>query len=198
MTTNPDCEVDVRGEKDCAPPHIDVPVENAITHPKYDPKSLNQVNDIALLRLKNAVTFTDFIQPICLPLNSNLRTTTFDGVIMDVAGWGKTESKSNSNVKLKATLAVVPLEKCRHVYRPKNILLETTQMCAGGEKGVDSCRGDSGGPLIGLGTTSRGDTYYFLIGVVSFGPASCGIEGWPGVYTRVVNFIDWIQMTVES
>ncbi|XP_028895834.2 serine protease easter isoform X1 [Zeugodacus cucurbitae] len=197
-TTNPDCEVDVRGEKDCAPMHIDVPVENAIPHPRYDPNSMNQVNDIALLRLKNAVTFTDFIRPICLPLNNNLRTATFDDIIMDVAGWGKTESKSSSNVKLKAELVGVPLENCRHVYRPQSILLEATQMCAGGKKGVDSCRGDSGGPLIGLGTTGRGRTYYFLIGIVSFGPASCGLEGWPGVYTRVGHFVDWIQATIES
>nr|XP_036223913.1 serine protease easter isoform X6 [Bactrocera oleae]XP_036223914.1 serine protease easter isoform X6 [Bactrocera oleae] len=196
--TNPDCEVDVRGEKDCAPPHIDVPVESAIPHPRYDPNSLNQVNDIALLRLKNTVTFTDFIRPICLPLNDNLRTATFDDIIMDVAGWGKTESKSSSNVKLKAELVGVPLEKCRHVYSMQSISLEATQMCAGGKKGVDSCRGDSGGPLIGLGTTGRGRTYYFLIGIVSFGPASCGLEGWPGVYTRVGHFVDWIQATVES
>ncbi|XP_050331523.1 serine protease easter-like isoform X1 [Bactrocera neohumeralis] len=196
--TNPDCEVDVRGEKDCAPPHIDVPVESAIPHPRYDPNSLNQINDIALLRLKNAVTFTDFIRPICLPLNDNLRTATFDDIIMDVAGWGKTESKSSSNVKLKAELVGVPLGKCRHVYSPQSILLEATQMCAGGKKGVDSCRGDSGGPLIGLGTTGRGRTYYFLIGIVSFGPTSCGLEGWPGVYTRVGHFVDWIQATVES
>ncbi|XP_017479451.1 PREDICTED: serine protease easter-like [Rhagoletis zephyria] len=196
-TTNPDCEVDARGEKDCAPRHIDVPIESAIPHPQYDPHSINQINDIALLRLKETVTFTDFVRPICLPVNSNLRTATFDDIIMDVAGWGKTESKSSSNVKLKAELTGVSLEKCRHVYRPQSILLESTQMCAGGKQGVDSCRGDSGGPLIGLGTTSRGRTYYFLIGIVSFGPASCGLEGWPGVYTRVGHFVDWMLETIQ-
>ncbi|XP_067616859.1 serine protease easter isoform X1 [Eurosta solidaginis] len=196
--TTPDCEIDVLGEKDCAPPHIDVPIEKTIPHPKYDPDSLSQAYDIALLRLKNTVEFSDFVRPICLPMNNNLRTSTFDNMIMDVAGWGKTESKSSSNVKLKAELTGVPLEKCRKVYRPESILLEGTQMCAGGKQGVDSCRGDSGGPLIGLGTTSNGNTYYFLIGIVSFGPSICGLEGWPGVYTRVGHFVDWIYAAIQT
>ncbi|XP_053946957.1 serine protease easter-like isoform X2 [Anastrepha ludens] len=197
-TTNPDCEIDSTGAKDCAPPHIDVPVELAIPHPKYDPLSINQINDIALLRLKETVIFTDFVRPICLPLNSNLHGASFDDTILDVAGWGKTESQTNSNIKLKAELDVVPLKDCRNVYRPQGILLKDTQMCAGGKRGVDSCRGDSGGPLIGLGTTSKGHTYFFLIGIVSFGPATCGMEGWPGVYTRVSNFVDWIQATIRT
>lgn len=38
--------------------------------------------------------------------------------------------------------------------------------------------------------------YYFLAGVVSFGPTPCGLEGWPGVYTRVGNYIDWILQNI--
>ncbi|CAD6992754.1 unnamed protein product [Ceratitis capitata] len=196
--TNPDCQVDARGVKNCAPTHIDVPIEKAIPHPKFDPRSTNQVNDIALLRLKQTITFTDFIQPICLPLSTNLRNAAFDDIIMDVAGWGKTEAKSRSNVKLKAEVTGVLLESCRKVYQQQNIVLESSQLCAGGKSGVDSCRGDSGGPLIGLGTTGRGNSHYFLIGIVSFGPASCGTDGWPGVYTRVGHFVEWIQAVTET
>jgi len=102
--TDPDCEVDVRGMKDCAPPHMDVPVERTVPHPGYIPASKNQVNDIALLRLGQQVEYTDFVRPICLPLDTNLRSATFDGITMDVAGWGKTEQLSASNLKLKAAV----------------------------------------------------------------------------------------------
>eukprot|EP00099_Drosophila_melanogaster_P015520 NP_524362.2 easter, isoform A [Drosophila melanogaster] len=195
--TNPDCEVDVRGMKDCAPPHLDVPVERTIPHPDYIPASKNQVNDIALLRLAQQVEYTDFVRPICLPLDVNLRSATFDGITMDVAGWGKTEQLSASNLKLKAAVEGFRMDECQNVYSSQDILLEDTQMCAGGKEGVDSCRGDSGGPLIGL-DTNKVNTYYFLAGVVSFGPTPCGLAGWPGVYTLVGKYVDWIQNTIES
>lgn len=43
--------------------------------------------------------------------------------------------------------------------------------------------GDSGGPLMALDNSERLKSYYYLAGVVSFGPSPCGLEGWPGVYT---------------
>lgn len=153
--TNPDCEVDVRGERDCAPEHIDVRIERAIPHPQYDPNSRSQVNDIALLRLDRNVPYSDFVRPICLPLSNNLRSATFDGIVMDVAGWGKTEKVSASNLKLKASVEGYTLNQCRSVYMRQNIILGDTQICAGGKEGIDSCRGDSGGPLISLDTTHR-------------------------------------------
>ncbi|XP_022211190.2 transmembrane protease serine 9 [Drosophila obscura] len=194
--TDPDCEVDVRGMKDCAPAHLDVPVERTIPHPSYIPSSKNQVNDIALLRLGSQVEYTDFVRPICLPLDVNLRSATFDGITMDVAGWGKTEELSSSNLKLKAAVEGTRMDDCQAVYNRQDIMLEDTQMCAGGKEGIDSCRGDSGGPLIGL-DTNKVNTYYFLAGVVSFGPTPCGLAGWPGVYTLVGKYVDWIQSTIE-
>lgn len=154
-TTNPDCETDVRGEKDCAPEHIDVLIERAIPHPQYNPSSKNQVHDIALLRLNRDIVYTDFVRPICLPINNNLRLAAFDGIVMDIAGWGKTEKVSASSLKLKASVEGYTIEGCRSIYMRQNIILEDTQICAGGKEGIDSCRGDSGGPLISLDTTNR-------------------------------------------
>ncbi|XP_037932533.1 serine protease easter-like [Teleopsis dalmanni] len=195
-TSNPDCEVDVRGKQDCAPEHIDVTVEQTIPHPQYNPSSKNQANDIALLRLSRDITYSAFVRPICLPTNTNLRSATFDGIAMDVSGWGKTETDSTSTLKLKATVNGIQLNKCRYVYSKQGFLLEDSQMCAGGQEGIDSCRGDSGGPLVSLDVTNKARSYYFLAGVVSFGPTPCGLAGWPGVYTRVGNYIDWIQRTI--
>lgn len=39
----------------------------------------------------------------------------------------------------------------------------------------------------------EGTSYLYLLGVVSYGPEKCGTIGVPGVYTRVSEYIDWIE-----
>lgn len=36
---------------------------------------------------------------------------------------------------------------------------------------------------------------YYIIGVTSFGKA-CGIAGSPGIYTKVYNYLSWIESIV--
>lgn len=66
-----------------------------------------------------------------------------------------------------------------------------SQLCAGGETGVDSCKGDSGGPLI-YPATIHG-TKMVQFGIVSLGIDSClSTTNYPGIYTRVTYFVPWI------
>lgn len=69
-------------------------------------------------------------------------------------------------------------------------------LCAGKTTGnttvPDSCRGDSGGPLLKLTDSSLNATQiastasaWRLVGVVSWGPSDCGLPQFPGVYARV-------------
>lgn len=55
--------------------------------------------------------------------------------------------------------------------------------------------GDSGGPLMSEGVPGADRTT--LIGIVSFGPRSCGVSSFPGVYTRVSVYIDWILDKIQ-
>ena len=61
----------------------------------------------------------------------------------------------------------------------------------------DSCSGDAGGPVI----CSKSHEYYGheleLKGLVSWG-LGCGAPGYPGVYTKVFPFIDWIRTQTEQ
>lgn len=90
LKENPDCNID--DPDDCADPPVDAYVRDIITHELYSSASSNQENDIALLRLTQPVRITPYVRPICLPVASHLRSLNYDGEILTVAGWGRTES----------------------------------------------------------------------------------------------------------
>ena len=58
-----------------------------------------------------------------------------------------------------------------------------------GKQCKDTCAGDSGGPMLSneLSPLKR----YAVIGITSFG-VKCADPDYPGVYTRVDNYLDWI------
>jgi len=176
---------------DCANPVEDIPVAQVFEHENYDPRSPSKENDIAVIRLARKVSYSDFIRPICLPIGE-LANKDFGGVDLTAAGWGRTETAAKSDVKLKVTLRGVDSPYCASVYRPSQVIVGTRHLCAGGERGSDTCSGDSGAPLMGFDESNRLRQFWYLAGVVSFGPEECGTEGLPGVYVRVNQLTDWI------
>ncbi|CAD7084976.1 unnamed protein product [Hermetia illucens] len=192
LASGSDCDLD-----DCNDSPLDVTIEEFISHENYDPQLNDKYNDIALLRLSRNITFTDWVNPICLPLAESLQSRNFEGISLEVAGWGRTESAKKSDVKLKAFVRGVNSNNCNNVYSGEGVTVKNTQICAGGEKGVDSCTGDSGGPLMGVDMLNNKTPYYFLAGIISFGPTPCAQLGWPGIYTRVDRYIDWIKRNIR-
>lgn len=80
---------------------------------------------------------------------------------------------------------ILSLEQCRKMkYKASRI---TTNMICAGKGSQDSCQGDSGGPLL----VQDGDKVE-IAGIVSWG-VGCGRPGYPGVYTRVTNYLNWIR-----
>lgn len=83
-------------------------------------------------------------------------------------------------------------QDCQKAYAAdRRVKITEKQICAGGKSKKDSCPGDSGGPMQLPGYVND-DVRYVQQGVVSFGPRECGLEGYPGVYTRVAYYMDWI------
>ncbi|XP_063908406.1 serine protease easter-like isoform X2 [Zophobas morio] len=194
--TNPDCITSNFGGQDCAPEPVDFEIEEQIVHEDYS-VDINNRNDIALLRLKRNVIFTDFVKPVCLPLQGEELRKTYVGQKLFVAGWGDTEDRRTraSPVKLKVQLPVKSLPECNTTYSSLtqgNVTLTLNQMCAGGEKGKDSCKGDSGGPLMTVGLDKYKDPHWIVAGIVSFGPKACGTGNLPGIYTKVSKYMTWI------
>lgn len=70
----------------------------------------------------------------------------------------------------------------------------TKNMLCAGYKGTpkDTCQGDSGGPLV---VRNSQDSDWWQVGVVSYGGA-CATNY--GVYTKVSNYLDWIEQHVPN
>ncbi|XP_031626740.1 serine protease 7-like [Contarinia nasturtii] len=185
---NPDC-IGYGDDKACNETPFDSPVTRIVIHPKRSDSSKEY--DIAIIILEIKPPYTDFIRPICLPdlAEKDLIDT---NEILYVTGWGWTIGyvRSPSNIKRHVRIEAVQYDICRQQYE-KILLNPNSQLCAGGQSGMNPCRGDSGGPLMRL---VRG-IYWQLIGLVSFGPGVCAIEGVSGkaaVFTKINYFIPFI------
>lgn len=97
-----------------------------------------------------------------------------------------------SEIKLKVSLTAVNNDQCARRYRSSQAIIGPKHLCAGGVRGFDSCSGDSGAPMMRVDETEPSDKFWYLAGIVSFGPNECGAAGSPGVYTRVTMYTDWI------
>merc|ERR1712180_432125 len=135
-----------------------------------------------IIQLSSPLTFNDFVQPI--PLAEAGHAASGDCI---VSGWGTTSEGGNTpSVLMKVSVPVVSDEECRDAYGASEIL--DSMICAGlKEGGKDSCQGDSGGPFVCEDTGSR-----YLAGIVSWG-YGCARPNYPGVYTEVSYFVDWIM-----
>nr|XP_021182323.2 phenoloxidase-activating enzyme 1 isoform X1 [Helicoverpa armigera]ATD13324.1 csp8 [Helicoverpa armigera] len=174
----------------CADSPQEIRVASAYAHPGYIDKNKSRRDDIGIVRMAGRARYTYYVQPICL-VDNRVRLDTGNDV--HVAGWGKTLNGRNSPVKLKLTLPIFDKDDCVSKYRTLGAMLGDNQICAGGVFAEDACRGDSGGPLM----KRRPEGIWEAVGVVSFG-YGCGRDGWPGVYTSVAGYIDWIKTTLQN
>ncbi|KAK9513987.1 hypothetical protein VZT92_027479 [Zoarces viviparus] len=166
-------------------------------HPQYNnPNHVDYNNDIALIKMQDSVTFNSSIMPICLPAVGATYNT---GTMGLVSGFGVTKINNARMLTNKMKFVEIPVvaqETCSNSFTPlKRVLpsLTNNMFCAGLPGGVkDSCQGDSGGPY-----ALRNNERFWAAGIVSWG-IECGKPGKYGVYTKVVNYIDWINKTMQE
>lgn len=166
-------------------------VSQIIVHPHYSKSNL--ANDIALLVLREPVIFEPHISTVCLPPQD----ANFDRSVCVASGWGKDvfgkEGKYQVILK-KIDLPMVPFNQCQNALRTtrlgKRFQLSNSFVCAGGEVGKDTCKGDGGSPLACpiMGQPDR----YYQSGIVAWG-IGCGENQIPGVYVNVAKFRNWVD-----
>lgn len=116
-----------------------------------------------------------------------------------VTGWGSTDDDSpGSHVLLKVSLPILSSDKCEDAYSNTSPYMKIwhKQFCAGGVLNMDSCTGDSGGPLQII-SKYKSSVRMVQRGIVSYGRRACGLEDSPGVYTSVLHYIQWILDTIR-
>lgn len=192
--------------------------EKIIVHPSY---LAGQKADIALIKLKSPIPDAPAIEVTDTAKDQKLLTP---GAKATVTGWGAiwdmqafhnaldvmagrrtvSERRLLDRMELEAPvklhevdIEVIDPQACKAVYQSLQVpafSIGDTEICATGPQGgKDSCFGDSGGPLFGVADNGK----FVQVGVVSWGP-QCGNPLYPGVYTRVSSFSDWINKTLAA
>lgn len=152
-----------------------------------------------MIHLDRSVVYTRYVKPICIPAsqgNDLLRP----GTIGVVTGWGQKGKNKKTRTRLrKVSLTILGQATCKRSH-PKH-LVSNNMFCAGHLNGSrdDACDGDSGGPLAIHSSVAEnaGDHRWVLAGIVSWGDG-CGNVGKYGVYTRVSNFVTWINTALDE
>ncbi|CAB3222204.1 unnamed protein product [Arctia plantaginis] len=161
-------------------------LKTIITHEDFN--KYYYTNDIAIVIVSKQFTF-----------NNNVKQSTIikQGVEINVdspcqlVGWGVLEPDGPQPDQLQHTiLNIIDHKTCEYRYSTIGAVIQDSMMCAGrlDTAGPDGCFGDSGGPLFYKG---------LVVGLVSFG-YSCGHKYYPGVYTKVSHFTNWVVNTVKK
>ncbi|XP_014236171.2 trypsin-1-like [Trichogramma pretiosum] len=157
-------------------------VAKITVHKKYTTNRYGvPTNDVAVLKLKKPIELNEKAQPIGLfdPLEESRA-----GFLSTISGWGAVyEGGFSSEILVTVDVPIVSKEDCDEAYSSYGGV-PPGQICAAYPAGgKDACQGDSGGPMI-IGERQAG--------IVSWGNG-CAREGYPGVYTEVATFREWIK-----
>ncbi|XP_013364392.1 PREDICTED: kallikrein-4-like [Chinchilla lanigera] len=181
----------------------------SVKHPQY--VTPRNGSDLMLIKLNRPVRISDTIWPIFI--TSECPTP---GTRCWVTGWGQLLDDDHPLDLRCALVPVVSEQHCRFMlnssyhdrYFPLDLhcavipvlsdnycrlVLDThyheSIFCTVGEGSKDACQFDSGGPLICNG---------LLQGLVSWGSDPCGIPGFPGFYTNLCKFKEWIREVIRT
>jgi len=181
--------------------HVDRFAKHISFHPSFDSKNLQ--NDFALIHVQDEFPLTQHINTMCLP-DPIYDDDSYDHSDCFATGWGKDKFGSDGEYQVilkQVQMDVVRHDQCEDKFQEsrlgRNFKLDDSFICAGGQPGKDTCKGDGGGPLVCPSKSNPGQ--YEQAGIVAWG-LGCGSET-PGVYadvTKALRFIDWATKCAEG
>jgi len=156
-------------------------------HSQFDVRDLLNGYDIALLVLDRPSTASRLAQ---LPAGVTLEP----GDPTVVTGFGKIENhRVASTLQKTEIMRVISNEDCTAKWQAASpgVEIKDTLLCVFVDNGTDVCQGDSGGPVLDEAAS-------VVLGVVSFGPPDCAQNTVPGVFTRITEYLGWIEALEEG
>ena len=168
-------------------------VTEVVLHPSYGGSYIG--TDLALLKLSSPAT--EF-EPISLNRNAS-----WPALYQEVAalGWGVYSDWSGASSWLqvgfmRATSS--PGGSTDPYYCDLQSWERRDDFCIGGWVDDTTCRGDSGGPVVGMPSPSAVDGDWTLYGLVSYGATGCGNPYWDNKAQAIGPYIGWIDSIVAS
>jgi secreted trypsin-like serine protease len=165
-------------------------LENITINPDYDSSTTDY--DIAVLELEES-----YYQPGPAIATADRFSEIEEGDYLTVIGYGYTSGDETSDdipsTLQEAEIPLVATDDCFWETAPDYDVTDN-MFCAGytgSDVDIDSCSGDSGGPVF---KTIDGELT--LVGVVSWGSSTC--SDYPGVYTKISNLRSWIMENIDG
>ncbi|XP_044763875.1 clotting factor C-like [Coccinella septempunctata] len=175
-------------------------VSKLIVHPEFESETFK--NDIAIIKLSEPITVTNYVRPVCLWEDQ----VDLHHVINQpgtIIGWGYDEDGVITDELHKASMPIVSTETCIYSY-PDFFARFTsnTTFCAGYRNGTSACNGDSGSGMVFQKTRPQSGTQVWqLRGIVSLSvalqnQARCNTSHYV-VFTDVAKHGPWIQSVIN-
>jgi secreted trypsin-like serine protease len=165
-------------------------VYNIYLHPDWNTLTQSYDADISVLVLEKAVTFNEYVQPICMLTKNTFEASAAVGAVV---GYGKSEDETKIHENIPKILSV-PIHSNRDCFADNAGLATISSgrtFCGGPGRGVGVCTGDSGSGLIVTDGTA-----FYLRGIVSSSLINakrrCDVDTY-AVFTDVTKYIDWIN-----
>ncbi|XP_036122206.1 putative serine protease 46 [Molossus molossus] len=172
---------------------IQLPLSQVVIHENF--RNLLS-DDIALLKLKDPISWSSFVQPVCLP---NAKLTPSVGNTCWAIVWGQPNVKATPKIYSLQEVAVkiIKNEVCDQQYgflflKGLKKLLGKDLLCAHSELGVDSCKVNSGSSLV-----CQVNKTWMQVGVESWS-FSCKQHHFPNIYTSTSYYSSWIKRQITD
>ena len=174
-----------------------IPVDQIVVHPDYTGMTSGYGPDLALIRLDQASSAP------YVSLASTSDASSYSGSMpAKVLGWGKTQTGGNMvDSLLMADCFFIAHNTCATQYSasmnsPSMFDLNPSgNICAGfytNNTPAGAAQGDSGGPLFYTEVSGQD----VQVGIVSGGDSDITTDNFPGVFTLIPKYKDWIDSVI--
>ncbi|XP_030622341.1 haptoglobin isoform X2 [Chanos chanos] len=174
----------------------EVAVEKVFLHPEFQNVS-EWDNDLALIKLKEPVSYSDSIMPIPLPEGGE-EPALKEGEKGVIAGWGWGALLTPAEILKFLALPIASQSECRAEYQDRGEVsrpnVDDKMFCTGPTKFQENvCFGDAGGALV---LKDPRDSSVYAAGILSF-DKSCTSEKH-AVYTKISAYLPWIHSVMRG